>query len=163
MQNLVYCCERLSCLRNNKPIFAILKGCWVDDCFAEFLQKILSMIKHDPDTNLILHSKTFVLELLNLWFCCKPEQSADEQSSFFTSSTFFGRPSRVTGTSPQTNIVHKMQHVVLWWDLKFPWDWLIWSNRNTDMVMLNECNLCVSLWNSLHNFFIFSGITFVVG
>ena len=57
------------------------------------------MIKREPDTNLISRSKTFVLELLNRKSSCKPEQSADEKSSFFTSSTFFGRPSGVTGIS----------------------------------------------------------------
>ena len=40
------------------------------------------MIKREPDTNLILRSKNFVLELLNTRPCCKPEESADEKISF---------------------------------------------------------------------------------
>ena len=63
--------------------------------------------------NLILRRKNFVLELLNTRYCYKPEQSAGEKSSFFISSTYFGRPSGVTGTSDKF-------FVELRQDFKFP-------------------------------------------
>ena len=101
------------------------------------------MIKCEPDTNLISRSKTFVLELLNPRSCCKPEQSADEKGSFSTSSTFFGQPSWVTVTSDKYCSQDAAHWIVVG---------LLWRDGNTDIVMLNDCNHCISLWNSLYKF-----------
>ena len=83
------------------------------------------MIKQEPVANLISWSKTFVWELLNPRSFCKPEQSAVEKSSFFTSSTFFNQPNGVTGTS----VISRSRDAVCWsvfgLEISIRWDILI--------------------------------------